>query len=335
MRLVFGGLFLVVALVHAQSAAAQGNAESGKKLWESVDARCRDCHGLKGEGAFGPDLAGRQLSFDQFKQAVRKPWGIMPAFTEQQISDGDIANFLTYFGTLPKVAAPGPWKAPLPAQAKHGQELIVATVGCAQCHGATLNGPRGNAGAVNADFEWFKKMVYDHTTNMPLHREVLGQAPTGVRMGNYSRTRLPESLLQEIFLFAKNDLKFRPALAARLTPGGSTGTYSLEVLNNGLAGKGLSAEDVTISLALAPGTKVTNTTGAGYQGVRKDQDGKTDIAVWQLSKLAPKDKQTYTITLGGGAIPSGFVSWGKPTPGTGGPDRVLVAVPPPPGQTQQ
>ena len=49
MRLVFGALFLVVALFHVESAAAQGNAESGKKLWESIDARCRDCHGLKGE----------------------------------------------------------------------------------------------------------------------------------------------------------------------------------------------------------------------------------------------------------------------------------------------
>ena len=335
MRLVFGALFLVVALFHVESAAAQGNAESGKKLWESIDARCRDCHGLKGEGAFGPDLAGRQLSYDQFKQAVRKPWGIMPAFVETQISDSDIANFLAYLGSLPKVAAPGPWKAPMPAQnTKHGAELIIATVGCAQCHGANLQGPRGNAGAVNADFEWFKGMVYNHTTNLPLHRTLLGQPAAQVRMGNYSRTRLPESLLQEIFLYAKDDLKFRPAIAARLTPGGSAGTYNLEVLNNGLAGKGLSAEDLTISLALAPGTKVTNTTGAGYKGVRKDQDGKTDVAVWQLPKLAPKDKHNYTISLSGGTIPSGSVTWAKPTPGSSGPDVVNVAIPQPPPQTR-
>ena len=29
----------------------------------------------------GPDLAGRKLSADQFKHAVRQPWGVMPAFT--------------------------------------------------------------------------------------------------------------------------------------------------------------------------------------------------------------------------------------------------------------
>jgi mono/diheme cytochrome c family protein len=334
MRSVFGALFLIVALVHVESAAAQGNAEPGKKMWESVDARCRDCHGEKGEGGFGPDLAGRQLSYDQFKQAVRKPWGIMPSFTEQQISDADIANFLAYFSSLPKVAGPGAWKTPMPAQPKHGDTLFVATYGCAQCHGATLNGPRGNAGAVNADFEWFKKMVYEHTAYMPQHRTIVGAQPTGVRMGNFSRMRLPESVLQEMFLYMKDELKFRPAIAARLTPGASTGTYSLEVLNNGLAGKGLSAENVTISLALAPGTKVTNTTGAGYQGVRKDTDGKTDVAVWQVPRLGPKDKQSYTITLSGGTIPKGSVIWAKPAPGSGGPDVIAVAVPPPPPQTR-
>lgn len=334
MRLISGALFLAVALFYAESAAAQGNAEPGKKLWESADARCRDCHGEKGEGGFGPDLAGRQLSFEQFKQAVRKPWGIMPSFTEQQLSDADMANFIAYFASLPRVAAPGAWKAPLPAQAKHGEELFIATYGCAQCHGAALGGPRGNAGAVAADFDWFKRMVYQHTDTQNVHRAALGVPPGGIRMGNYSRLRLPESVLQEMFLYMKDELKFRPAVAARLIPGASAGTYSLEVLNNGLVGKGLAAEDVTISLALAPGAKVTNTTGAGYQGVRKDKDGKTDVAVWQLPRLGPKDKQNYGITLSGGAIPSGSVTWAKPTAGTRTPDVIAVAVPPPPPQTR-
>jgi len=330
MRLVFGALFLVVALFHVQIAAAQGNAEPGKKMWESVDARCRDCHGEKGEGGFGPDLAGRQLSYDQFKQAVRKPWGIMPSFTEQQISDADIANFLAYFSSLPKVTGPGAWKTPLPPQPKHGDTLFVATYGCAQCHGAGLQGPRTNAGAVAADFEWFKRMVYEHTANQNVHRATLGVPAGGIRMGNFSRMRLPESVLQEMFLYMKDELKFRPAIAARLTAGEPAGTYALAVENNGMVGKGLTAEDLTISLALAPGTKVTNTTGAGYQGVRKDKDGKTDVAVWQLPRLGPKDKQAYTITLAGGAIPSGSVSWMKPVQGSGTPDQAAVALPPPP-----
>ena len=88
MRIASVVLLLSLFLVLPYSAFAQGDIQAGKARWESVaENRCQYCHGMKGEGAFGPDLAGRQISFEQFKQAVRKPWGIMPAFPESQISD--------------------------------------------------------------------------------------------------------------------------------------------------------------------------------------------------------------------------------------------------------
>ena len=88
MRIASIVLVLLFSFFQANVVWAQGDAQTGKARWESVaENRCQYCHGVKGEGAFGPDLAGRQLSFDQFKQAVRKPWGIMPAFPESQISD--------------------------------------------------------------------------------------------------------------------------------------------------------------------------------------------------------------------------------------------------------
>ena len=39
-----------------------------------------------------PDLAGRGLSYAQFKRAVQQPWGIMPAFP--QFPDQELADFL-------------------------------------------------------------------------------------------------------------------------------------------------------------------------------------------------------------------------------------------------
>src|SRR5438128_672355 len=84
-----------------------GNADTGKSAWN--DRRCRRCHGEMGEGGFGPDLAGRALTFNQFKQALRKPWGIMPTFTELYTSDQVIADLQAYLMTLPKVDAPGEW----------------------------------------------------------------------------------------------------------------------------------------------------------------------------------------------------------------------------------
>lgn len=330
MRLMLLALVFLVPVFHADIAMAQGNAEAGKKLWESVDARCRDCHGVKGEGGYGPDLAGRQLSLDQFKRAVRQPWGIMPAFPENQHSEQELADFFAYFTSLPRVAQPGPWQTPLPTGAPKGQELLIATYGCGQCHGAVMGGPRANAGAINADLEWFRQMTFAHTTVMPEHRKLLGAAPARVRMGNYSTTRVPEPALAEIFRYLKDDLKFRANLASRLTAGASGGSYNLVVQNNGLVGKGLAAEDITVLLALTPGTKVATTTGAGYQGVRTDPELKSEVAVWQLPRLGATETQNYTIAVAsGGGIARGVVRWTKPVQGTGMPDQINVAMPAP------
>ena len=330
MRLVLFALVFLVPLFQADIASAQGNAEAGKKLWDSADARCKDCHGANGEGGFGPDLAGRQLSLAQFTRAVRQPWGVMPAFPENQHSEQELADFFAYFTSLPRVAQPGPWRTPLPAGAPKGQELLIATYGCGQCHGALMGGPRADAGAINADFAWFRGMTFAHTTVMPEHRKLLSEAPARVRMGNYSMTRVPETALAEIFRYLKDDLKFRAALLSRLTSGTSAGTYNLLVRNEGLAGKGLAAEDITVLLALTPGTKVTSTTGAGYQGVRNDPDLKSEVAVWQLPRLGATETQNYTIAVAsGGGIARGVVRWTKPVQGTGMPDQINVAMPAP------
>src|ERR1700694_3348729 len=98
-------LFVAILMLPlAQSAAsaqiAAGNAQAGKAYWDRVAPRatnCRNCHGNNGEGAFGPDLAGRGLNAAQIMVAVRKPWGIMPAFVESQLSDQDAADLTVYF----------------------------------------------------------------------------------------------------------------------------------------------------------------------------------------------------------------------------------------------
>ena len=95
---------------------------SGKSLWEGSNTQCRTCHGRLGEGAFGPPLAGRNMSAAEFRQAARKPWGIMPAFTTDQVSDSDLANFAAYLGSLPKAVEPGPWQLSRSAGGPAGPE---------------------------------------------------------------------------------------------------------------------------------------------------------------------------------------------------------------------
>jgi mono/diheme cytochrome c family protein len=316
------GQLLALPLVHGAAFAQDaGNPAAGKTYWERAAPRatlCRDCHGVSGEGAFGPDLAGRGLNAAQVARAVRQPWGVMPAFTESQFSDQDAADVAAYFASLPKVAAPGKWKVEVPANAPAGQASMI-NMGCGQCHGVTFNNPRGDMGGTGMDFEEFTGLVYSHTAEMPKLRAALGSPNTNLAMGNFVKARLTAAELQSIFTWANDDIGLRVPMAGRLGKGeaGTDGvTYVLTVVNGGLPGKGLTAQDITVSLTIPPDTTVAAATGAGYQGVHTDEKTKASIAVWQLPQSAPKDQERLTITLSKAAIAAanlrGELRWLRP-----------------------
>jgi cytochrome c553 len=337
-KLAFALLMLPLAQGGGAMAQTTGNPEAGKAYWERGAPRatlCRQCHGDKGEGAFGPDLAGRGLDAAQFLRAVRQPWGIMPAFVPSQLSDQDAADLAAYFGSLPKVAAPGKWKVELAAETPPGQAAII-NIGCAQCHGATFNGPRGDMGGANLSFDEFANLVYNHTTAMPQLRATLGAAGTNLAMGNYPRSRVSTEDLQKIYFWARDEIGFRALLTGALSKGeaGPSGvTYSLTVANNGVQNKGMIAEGVTVSLAIPADNSVVAATGTGYQGVRVDEKTKTTSAVWVLPRSAPKDKELLTVTLAKAATQTanlrGDIRWAKPAPKIG-PSTDNVAIAPAP-----
>ena len=309
MRTILATLFMVT-LLHAADVAPAGNAVTGKAAW--LDRRCRNCHGEQGQGGFGPDLAGRALTPAQFKQAVRKPWGVMPAFTERQSSDQVLADMQAYLLSLPKVDEPGPWTEKVPGQdSPHGQ-ILLAAYGCTQCHGPEGQRIREVLGgeAADVDFAYFSKIVYQHTDRYP-----------DGRMGNFSKLRVPEGSLVEISHFLFQELGFLVPLSATIKPGDSAGgntTFTLNLENQGIQGKGLTAEGLTIALALAPGTTVVSGTGSGYQGVKSDAEIKSDAAIWQVASIAPGEKQAYTLTVSGNAakpaeiFKGSVVRWTKP-----------------------
>jgi mono/diheme cytochrome c family protein len=329
---------VLTLLVAVQAPAFAQNAPDpagGKKLWESNELFCKNCHGKDGEGAFGPDLAGRGLSASQFGQAVRKPWGVMPTFTDDQLSDAEIASLAAYFATLSKGADPGPWRVPLATDVPHGQQIYMAA-GCAQCHGATFDQPRAAFGGRNADFVQMKDLVYTHTTAMP---KIEQQRPgSRLRMGNFNPLRLSEGQLKEIYDWAHDEIGFRPALQAQLTPAGGT-TYALNVANNGETGKGLTAQGLTIELVVPPGATVTGATGTGYKGVHADMQGKATVAEWQVTSLAPKQAQSFTVSLSQApANPADFkgvIRWSKPAPKSGPNTDALNFALRPPGPPRQ
>ncbi len=307
------------------AAAPAGDPEKGKAVWALGNTSCRNCHGGDGEGGFGPILAGRKLPYARFLAYVRNPVGRMPAYVESQLTDQEVADLVVYFDSLPGVAKPGAWRFPLPEGAPRGQQLAVSTVGCGQCHGVTLETPRHGAAEVSGDWEWFRQMVYDHTTAQPqqwsqLDRSIPASTPAAgrVRMGNYSRARLPESTLKEIWNWM-TDLGHLVPLVGRINPGtvDANGiTYTLSVANSGVKDKGLTAEDVTVALVVPADTTVVSATGAGYEGVRRDEEARGNVAVWRVPRMAAADRHTLTITLSGAIkaadTPRGTIRWARP-----------------------
>lgn len=311
----------------AQTPAAAPNApdiENGKKVFAFGNTSCSNCHGNGAIGGFGPDLAGKGLPLGRVAQAIRRPIWRMPAFDASQVTDKEIADMTAYFASLPASPKLGTWRTKFPDDVEKGQ-LSAALYGCTQCHGNTLDTPRHGEGEVDGDFEWFKHMVYQHSMAQPeqwalLDRETAPSstpAPGRVRMGNYDRVRLPEETLKEIFDWTVDLGKLVP-ISARITaaPGDATATtYTLDVSNGAVPGRGLTAEGVTISLIVPPGQKAVSGTGTGYAGVKKD--GANDVATWKLPKLAPRERVKMTITLAGAAtgnaVPRGTIAWAKPS----------------------
>jgi mono/diheme cytochrome c family protein len=308
-------IFIAVLLLSLAQAPGGADIPAGKLLWENTknDVYCLQCHGRQGQGGFAPDLAGHGLTARQFMRAVRQPWGIMPAFTAKSLSDQDLTNMAAYLASLPKVEQPAAWTNPAPNGTPR-QKLAMAA-GCGQCHGAVLATPRKFAGGEGADFEWFKRAVYEHSDF------ISGKPMVGprIRMGNYSKDRFPDFYMREIWQFFAVEAGLRAPFEAEIKAAPATDrgvTYSVTFGNMGEKGHGLAAEDITITLPLPPGTQVVTTTGAGYQGIRRDEKNNADAAVWKVARMAAADQQTITLTLSGtgagAGIAKGNVVWAKP-----------------------
>lgn len=333
MRNAFAVAIVLLALPFTQGrVAAQssqsgsvGDPEAGAATFAFGNTSCSNCHGRNAEGAFAPALAGRNLTVEYVRKAVRTPVGRMASFNEHNVTDQEIVDMTAYFNGLPPSAGPSKWRVEWPADGPAGQQ-IAGVIGCLQCHGADIRTPRHGAAESGGDFEWFKRMVYDHTT---LQREQWSQldpnvpsstpGPAGpwgrVRMGNFDRERVPESLLQQIWAWM-NDLGITPPLVGRLTSGeaGDNGvTYALNVSNGAIRDKGLAAEDVTVALAVPAGASVVNATGTGYAGTRQG-DANDSLAVWEIPRLAPGELQSFTITLSRAADEElrGTIEYAKP-----------------------
>jgi mono/diheme cytochrome c family protein len=318
-------IIALLLLLPPQQTAGEpvGAAEAGAAAWRAKF--CANCHGDNAEGGFGPDLAGgRGLTWEQFRHQVRSPWGMMLSYTEQQLPDQMLADIQAFVKSKPKPAQPGHWHwAPAPSTSPLRQRLYMQTAGCGQCHEPEHRYGRAQLGGVakDADFAYFAKLVYEHTEKWP-----------NGAMGNYSRDRLPESILREIYDWMVDDLGMRPQMNGAIRLGSRQGeetTYSVTVTNVGVKDKGLTAEGLTVYLKVPQGTKVVSATGEGYAGVMAfsklgldpalalaphphDPSGHVewpaldrsfDVAVWRVPRLVAAQAFGASLTIAGPLSP--------------------------------
>ena len=294
----------------------QGDPQRGATEFRA----CINCHGGNAEGGFGPDLAGTGLGWTAFRRAVRRPWGIMPAFREQQKPDQALADIHAYLKTLPPTVALGEWHwRKAPETAPLGQRLYMNFAGCGQCHEPEGKFPRARLGKFARDvtFDYFTRQIYHHDEKWP----------SGT-MPHYSPERLPEPVLREIYAWMIEELGLRPWISGALAlsdRAGDTTSYTLTVLNDGEKDKGLAAEGLTVFVRIPAGCSVIAAEGTGYEDTmplqtlglepalrlaphphddsglveRPEPDLSRDVAVWKLSRLAAGERVTFSLTLAG------------------------------------
>jgi mono/diheme cytochrome c family protein len=159
-----------VVLVRAQtqpSAAAAGNAEKGKRVFEGQS--CKTCHGDEGQGSAptaAPRIGPTRLSQPAFIGFVRKPVGVMPAYRSQDVSDAELADLYAFLQSL----APPPKAQVSSTNAQNGQRLF-RSYGCYECHGGEGQGSTQTGGSrigpIRIPFPAFVVYVRRPTEQMP------------------------------------------------------------------------------------------------------------------------------------------------------------------------
>lgn len=91
----------VVTPLHAQDKAPSGDADKGRKLFDTIG--CYQCHGYVGQGggAAGPEIAKTKLPFESFLMQVRKPSNQMPPYESAVLPDQSAADIYAYIQSMP------------------------------------------------------------------------------------------------------------------------------------------------------------------------------------------------------------------------------------------
>jgi ubiquinol-cytochrome c reductase cytochrome c subunit len=93
------GIIFGAAVLSAQAPAPKGDADHGRKIFESYG--CYQCHGREAQGGLGtgPRLGPKPIPFVAVQKYIRQPTGQMPPYTAKVVSDKDLADIYAFLLT--------------------------------------------------------------------------------------------------------------------------------------------------------------------------------------------------------------------------------------------
>jgi mono/diheme cytochrome c family protein len=94
-QMVFG--CLVLAMSVCTWAIGRAAEDPGEGVYRS---NCSRCHGPEGRGAQGPNLIPFKWSYQEALDAIRHPVCDMPAFSQSDLSDDEVAQIVAYLKTI-------------------------------------------------------------------------------------------------------------------------------------------------------------------------------------------------------------------------------------------
>jgi len=96
-RLAVAAPLLVLMAVCLWTMGVAADGPSGKQLYQG---NCQRCHAADGHGAKGPQIVPFKWSYEKALDIIRHPECEMPAFSESDLSDDQVAQIVVYLKTL-------------------------------------------------------------------------------------------------------------------------------------------------------------------------------------------------------------------------------------------
>lgn len=96
----------------------------------AFETNCIGCHGVEARGGIGPGILNTPLGPSQFREHVRRGGTIMPAFSRDRLSDGEVEEIYAYLHPPLQRADPGDVDE-LPAVPNYPRDSLFALAGLA------------------------------------------------------------------------------------------------------------------------------------------------------------------------------------------------------------